>query len=266
MKEQIIKHMKESCLWQDSVHWFDTIDSTNTRAKAMAVQGAPHGTVLIADGQTGGRGRLGRQFYSPSGTGIYMSVILRPMCAPIELMHLTCAAAVAMCDGVENSCGIRPGIKWTNDLVCGTRKIAGILTELSVSPSASVDYAVIGVGLNCCQKESDFPVQIRNIAGSLHSVLNTPIDRAKIAAAMLDAFWKMDRDLLSQKDRILQAYRRDCITLGRQISVVKADGSVRRGTALDIGPDGSLCVQFDNGFVENVSSGEVSIRGMYGYV
>jgi len=108
MKEQILQYMKESCPWQDSLLWFDTIASTNTRAKELAAQGAPHGTVLVADSQTGGRGRLGRSFHSPAGTGIYLSLILRPNCAPSELMHLTCAAAVAACDAVETACGIRP--------------------------------------------------------------------------------------------------------------------------------------------------------------
>ena len=122
MKEQIIKNLRESCPWQDSLLWFDSIDSTNTRARELARQGAAHGTVLIADHQTGGRGRLGRSFHSPSGVGIYMSVILRPHCKPQEIMHLTCAAAVAMCDAVENAAGLRPGIKWTNDLVCGHKK------------------------------------------------------------------------------------------------------------------------------------------------
>lgn len=258
--------MKESCHWQDSVLWFETIDSTNTRAKELASQGAPHGTVLIADHQTGGRGRRGRSFHSPAGTGIYVSIILRPGCVPQELMHLTCAAAVAMCDAVENSCGIRPGIKWTNDLVWGKRKLAGILTELGLSSAGKVDYAIIGVGLNCGQEESDFPEDIRAIAGSLHSVTGKPIDRALVAAAMMDALYRMDRQLLTEKEAILGRYRADCITLGKEISLVKADGTVRYGTALDIDDEGALIVRFSDGSMETVNSGEVSVRGMYGYV
>ena len=111
MKEQIIRNLRESCHWQDSLLWFDSIDSTNTMARELARQGAPHGTVLIADHQTGGRGRRGRSFHSPAGSGIYMSVILRPRCAPQQIMHLTCASAVAMCDAVEAATGLRPGIK-----------------------------------------------------------------------------------------------------------------------------------------------------------
>lgn len=266
MKEQILANMTESCPWQDSVLWFDTIDSTNTQAKHLAVQGAPQGTVLIADHQTGGRGRRGRSFHSPAGTGIYMSVVLRPGCTPEHIMHLTCAAAVAMCDAVENACGIRPGIKWTNDLVCGKRKIAGILTELGFDSAGHVDYAIVGVGINCTQTETDFPEDIRSIAGSLHTVTGKSIDRAKVAAAMIECFGHMSDHLLTDRQEILVQYRRDCVTIGKEISVVKADGSVRHGTAMDIDSEGALIVRFPDGSIETVNSGEVSIRGMYGYI
>ena len=266
MKEQIIQNMKESCLWQDSLLWFDTIDSTNTRAKELAAQGAPHGTVLIADHQTGGRGRLGRSFHSPAGTGIYLSLILRPNCAPSDLMHLTCAVAVAACDAVEAVCGIRPGIKWTNDLVYGRKKLAGILTELGLSPTGTVSYAVIGIGMNCGQGEADFPPELREMAGSLHSVTGAELDRAQVAAALLDALYRMDQAPLTDRSGIMDLYRKDCITLGKEISLVKADGSVRHGTAMDIDEAGGLMVSFADGTQETVTSGEVSVRGMYGYV
>jgi len=258
--------MKESCPWQDSLLWFDTIESTNTRAKELAAQGAPHGTVLIADSQTGGRGRLGRSFHSPAGTGIYLSLILRPNCSPAELMHLTCAAAVAACEAVEAACGIRPGIKWTNDLVYGRKKLAGILAELGLSPGGTVSYAVIGIGINCCQTEADFPPELREMAGSLHSVTGQDIDRAQVTAALLDALYRMDQELLTNRCPIMDRYRKSCITLGREISLVKADGSVRHGTALDVDEAGGLVVSFADGSRETVTSGEVSVRGMYGYV
>ena len=265
MKELIIRELRESCPWQDSLLWFPSIDSTNTRARELARQGAPHGTVLIADHQTGGRGRRGRSFHSPAGSGIYMSVILRPRCAPKQVMHLTCAAAVAMCDAVEAAAGFRPGIKWTNDLVCGRRKIAGVLTELGFDNRGNVDFAVIGIGINCCQQEGDFPEDIQDIAGSLASVSGQQIDRIKVAAAMVDALYRMDATLLTEKAHILNRYRWDCITLGQEISLVRGD-EVRHGTALDIDDDGALIVRFPDGSTEAVNSGEVSVRGMYGYV
>lgn len=265
MKKDIQKNLRESFPWQDSLIWFETIDSTNTHARQLASEGAPHGTVLMADRQTGGRGRRGRSFHSPAGSGIYMSVILRPQCAPTQLMHLTCAAAVAMCDAVEQCTGLRPGIKWTNDLVMGSKKVAGILTELGFCSSGQVDYAIIGIGINCRQRESDFPEEIRAIAGSLSSVTGQEIDRAKLAAAMMDALWRMDRDLLTNKAQTMGRYRRDCITLGREISLVRGD-EVRHGTALDIDEDGGLVVCFVDGHNEIINYGEVSVRGMYGYL
>lgn len=266
MKEHIKTLLRESCPWQDSLIYFDSIDSTNTQAKLLAAQGAPHGTVLIADHQTGGRGRRGRSFHSPAGTGIYMSVILRPQCAPAGLMHLTCAAAVAMCGAVEESAGFRPGIKWTNDLVFGKRKLGGILTELGFDTAGMVSYAIIGTGVNCCQSLSDFPEDIKDMAGSLATVSGKSIDRAAVAAAMMDAFYRMDRELLTRKADILNRYRADCVTLGKEISAVKADGSIRHGVALDIDEEGGLIVRFADGHTETVNSGEVSIRGMYGYL
>lgn len=260
MKNELRKHL-ESHRWWDSIHYFDTIDSTNTRAKLLAAQGAPHGTVLIADHQTGGRGRLGRSFLSPAGTGVYMSVILRPHCPPAALMHLTCAAAVAACNAVENAVGLRPGIKWTNDLVYQNRKLAGILTELGLTPGGMVDWAVIGIGINCLQKEADFDPSIRSFAGSLS--MFAPCDRVKVAAALVEAFAQMD---LTRKEALMNRYRADCITLGREVSLLRGTDPVRHGRAVDIDGNGALVVEFAPGVRETVNSGEISIRGMYGYV
>lgn len=265
MKDAVLACLPREYPWADRFHWFDSIDSTNDRLKAMAAQDAPHGTVLLADHQTGGRGRRGRSFHSPAGTGIYMSVLLRPDCAPTELMHLTCAAAVAMCDAVEASAGIRPGIKWTNDLVWGKRKLAGILTELGLDKAGRVSYAIIGVGLNCCQSDGDFPEEIRDIAASLAAVTGQKVHRAEVAAAMMDAFSRMSGKLLTEKEQILQRYSRDCITLGKQISLLRGD-DVRHGKALAIDDRGALVVEFSDGYVVSVDSGEVSVRGMYGYL
>lgn len=266
MKEQILQHLPPDFPWRESILWFDSIASTNTFAKGLAADGAPHGTVLIADHQTGGRGRRGRSFHSPAGSGIYMSAILRPGCTPAELMHLTCAAAVAMCDAVEKAVGIRPAIKWTNDLVCGKRKIAGILTELGLGTGGKTDFAIIGIGINCCQQADDFPEDIRSIAGSLASVSGKAIDRASLAAAMIQALHRMGDTLLTAKNETIARYRLDCITLGKEVSIVKADGATRHATALTIDEEGALIVRFGDGHTETVNSGEVSIRGMYGYL
>lgn len=265
MKDSVFFHLSPSYPWKAHFHFFPTIDSTNDRLKAMARQGAPHGTVLLADHQTGGHGRLGRNFHSPEGVGVYMSILLRPNCTPADLMHLTCAAAAAMCDAVEQAAGFRPGIKWTNDLVFGRRKLGGILTELGLNPKGGVDYAIIGIGINCCQQLSDFAPDIRDIAGSLAMVSGKKIDRSRVAAAMMEALHRLDASLLTGKNEILRSYRRDCITVGQEISLLRGD-EVRHGTALGVDENGALVVAFSDGHTETVNSGEVSVRGMYGYI
>lgn len=263
MKTQIQTKLPAGNVWRESLIYYDTIDSTNTRAKAMARDGAPHGTVLIAGHQSAGRGRMGRAFQSPENMGIYMSVILRYTCPPEQLMHLTCAAAEAMCDAVENVAGLRPGIKWTNDLVSGGRKIAGILTELVITPEQTA--AVIGIGINCCQQEMDFAPDIRSFAGSLAMATGKPICQADVAAAMILALQEMDKKLLTQKAAILSAYREDCITIGKDVALIRGE-KVRHAHALDIDDTGALLVRHPDGSIEAVNSGEVSVRGMYGYV
>ncbi len=264
MKEQILQNLPAGVLPADRLHWFETIDSTNLEARRLAERGAPHGTVVIADHQTGGKGRMGRSFLSPAGMGIYMSVLLRPQCRPQELMHLTCAAAVAMCDAVENACGLRPGIKWTNDLVWGSRKLAGILTELSIdSKTGFADFAILGIGINCSQIPSDFDPSIRDLAGSLAMCTGGEIDRALLAARMIAALLEMD---LSCREPVIARYRRDCITVGKEISLLRPDGSVSHGAAVNVDEYGALLVSFPDGSLEAVNSGEISIRGMYGYV
>ena len=267
MKEQILFHLPGDHPWQNQIHWFDSIDSTNLEAKRMAQSGAPHGTVLIAGHQTAGRGRLGRSFLSPAGMGIYMSVLLHPHCKPEKLMHLTCAAAVSACDAIEAAAGFRPDIKWTNDLVYQSKKVAGILTELSIDPkNGLVEYAIIGIGVNCCQRTADFDPSIQDFAGSVSMFAENSLDRARLSASMIQAFLKMDMDLLADHTGIMKNYRKQCISLGKDVSILRADGSVQHGHAVDIDDAGALLVRFADGNVTAVNSGEVSVRGMYGYV
>lgn len=263
MKDRILSCLPPQHPWD--IQWFDCIGSTNTHAKELALAGARHGTVLIADRQTGGRGRLGRTFLSPAGTGIYMSVILKTDCPPEMLMHLTCATAVAACDAIQESAGFRPGIKWINDLVWGKRKLAGILTELILSPDGkTAQYAIIGIGINCHQAADDFPEPIADIACSVDMAAKKVIPRHLLAANLILAFEKMANALHREKETILSRYRENCITLGKIVRVHRGD-TVRQATALDMGDDGSLIVKYANGQIEPVNSGEVSIRGMYGY-
>ena len=264
MQQTIQSYIHAECPWRDTLLWFPTIDSTNVQAMKLAGDGAPHGTVLIAAHQTQGRGRLGRSFQSPEGSGVYLSVILRPDYPPEQLMHLTCAAGVAMVEAVEKVSGIRPQLKWINDLVIGNKKLGGILTQMSVD-NGVVRYAVIGIGINCLQQEGDFPPEIQEIATSLSIAAGYRIPPEALAGAMVEALEKMSNRLFSEKKQIMDAYRRSCITLGKHIQVLR-NGQVLPGTAIDLDNDGGLLVQYPDGMCETVSSGEVSVRGMYGYV
>ncbi len=263
MKYQILTQMTTECPWRDTLYWYDRVDSTNTRAKELAMSGAPHGTVLVAGSQSGGRGRLGRSFLSPTG-GVYLSVILRPACPPDMLMHLTCAAAVAGCRAVEQVCGVCPGIKWTNDLVYGKKKLGGILTELGLDGAGNVDYAIIGIGINC-EKPTNFPDELQDTVTSVQEVSGTDCTADKLTAKLVEALYAMDKQLFPGKQALMDDYRRRCVTLGKEIKVVRGD-SVEYGTALDLDVDGGLIVKFSDGTTKTVTSGEVSVRGMYGYL
>ena len=246
--------------WADRIHYFDTIDSTNTYAKQLAAGGAPEGTIVIAGRQTGGRGRMGRSFSSPAGMGIYMSVILRPDCLPEELMHLTCAAGVAAVRTIGDP---NIGIKWTNDLVLGKRKLGGILTELSAdSVSRKVSWVVVGIGINCCQSPADFPPELRQMACSLGIA---PSQIPGLTGALIQSLFRVRQELLPQKADLMQEFTSRCITVGQHISVLRGD-LVRHGQAISVDQNGGLLVRYTDGTEETVTSGEVSIRGMYGYV
>lgn len=250
--------------WGKTIYCFETLPSTNNLAKEMAAQGATEGTVIIAQEQTGGRGRMGRSFSSPAGLGLYLSVILRPGCVPKDLMHLTCAAGVACADAVEKAVRFRPGIKWANDLVYHKQKLGGILTELGFDSQGNVSWAVVGIGINCLHESTAFPEEIRSIAASLSMVAKKNITPMELARHLIPALYEMRQNLLNAK-AIMAHYRSDCITLGQEVRVSRA-GLVRYGKALAVGDDASLTVEFSDGSTEAVASGEVSVRGMYGYL
>ena len=265
MTDRIRSYLSPDHPWASQILYLPVVSSTNDSLRMLACQGAPHGTALFAGFQTGGKGRLGRSFHSPEGKGIYMSLLLRPQCAPCQLMHLTCATAVAMCDALEKAAGFRPGIKWTNDLVWGRKKLGGILTELKLTQDGNVDFAIIGIGINCSHTRADFPEALQDMAASLEMATGRNLDPAALAAAMLESLQAMDDALLTDREALLRQYRRDCITIGQEISVVRGD-TIRHGKALDVDSEGALVVEYADGTREAVNSGEVSIRGMYGYI
>ena len=252
--------------WQDRITVLKTVDSTNSLAKREALTGAPHGSVYVSNEQTGGRGRQGRNFLSPRGKGLYLSVLLRPTCNPVELPHVTAMAAVAVCNAVEQTCGIRPGIKWTNDLILGEKKFVGILSEMSVEwESSTLEYLVIGIGVNCGQTEVDFPEELREKATSLAMETGRHVDRNQLSAALVVELSKLADGILSEKRAYLTQYTRDCLTIGRPVRIIRESG-VRTGVATGIDENGALLVRYDSGETGVVFSGEVSVRGLHGYM
>ena len=206
---------------------------------------------------------MGRSFLSPTG-GVYLSVILRPACLPESLMHLTCAAAVAGCKGVQQACGIHPDIKWTNDLVCHGKKLGGILTELILSSTGLVDCAIIGIGINC-KKLIDCPPELQKTVTSLAEISDAGCGAETLTAKLVEALYEMAQQLFSHKNSMMDEYRSHCITLGKEIKVISGDCTAY-GTALDLDDNGGLLVRFSDGSEKFVTSGEVSVRGMYGYL
>lgn len=236
------------------IHFFPVIDSTNSEAKRMAMAGAAHGTILVAETQTAGRGRFGKSFYSPENTGLYMSLILKPGDTAIsDAQMITVAAAVVVSEAIEKLTGQKPGIKWVNDLYLGDKKICGILTEaVSDFESGRVESIIIGIGINC--STSDFPHELTNIAGSLgDSKLSRNHLTALIAEGLIDIFSRIN------DPEIINKYKSRSIMIGKTITYLMG-GSEHTAVVLDINDKGNLVVKDPDGEVDIISSGEVSIK------
>lgn len=236
-------------------------DSTNNVAKQLGAQGAPGGTVVVTEHQTGGRGRLGRSFASPPG-GVYLSVLLRPEAELSELMHLTAMTAVAMRRAICDCCGFAPDIKWTNDLLWQGKKLCGILTELSCeAESGRLEYAVIGIGVNCNTRTADLPPEVQPIAGSLAEIAGRELNPNELAAAMIRRLRELSEQMLSARTAWMREYRSACVTLGKQVLLVRGEEK-RPAFALDVDEEGGLVVRYEDGSIATVSSGEASVRGL----
>lgn len=236
-------------------------DSTNTYLKRLSASGsADDGTVVIASRQTAGRGRRGRSFESPEGLGLYLSVLLRPMLSPERLLPVTALTGTAVCNAIEAVSDFRPNLKWPNDLLLNGKKICGILAE-TVPIAGEPPALIIGIGVNVLHRPEDFSPAVREIASSLFHELGQPISQPALAAAEIAALDEMYHVLLSGKlGAWLETYRRDCITLGREVQILHNNGEREQVTALDIDEQFGLIVRRPDGTRTVVRSGEVSIR------
>ena len=237
------------------IYLYDTLESSNRTAKTLALEGTPHGTMVLTSQQTAGRGRQGRRFESPAGKGIYLSLVLRPGLPMTEAQAVTVSAAVAVCRAVKRLCGLDLGIKWVNDLYYNGKKVCGILTEAGADiESGQLEWLVVGIGLNLTSRPEDWPEELRPIAGSLYPGGPAPVSRVALAGAIA-------RELLGLCPAFacLDEYRARCFVPGHWVTVCTGTESYA-AKAVAIDDAGRLIVQREGGRTEALCHGEVSIR------
>ncbi len=256
--QSIAKHLGEES-GHFNIEVFKTLDSTNNMLKSLAASGEPEGKVVISEEQTAGKGRISRSFYSPAGTGLYLSLLLRPCFSPEESSYITSAAAAAVARAIETVSGCEAKIKWVNDIYCNGKKVCGILTEASMNlETGGLEYAVLGIGVNVNPPKQGFPEEISDIASSVFERgMNTGDIRNRLAAEILDNFWQYYKKL-GQKT-FLREYRDRSMIVGHEILVLHGSSS-KKAMALGIDDSCHLIVEYEDGSQENLSSGEISIR------
>lgn len=242
----------------DYIAVHSSLDSTNNAAKTLVAEQAVAKGVILSEEQTKGRGRLGRQFYSPEKTGLYMSLIYKND-LQVDAASLTTAAAVAVCKAIETLTGKQPGIKWVNDIFLERKKICGILTEGIISmETGTIDTIIVGIGLNVRQPER-VPEEIKSVLGALFTETTPPITRNQLAGEIINQMGNLYKNL--KENAHLEEYRKRCFILGENISFEdRESGEVREGTAHSIDEEGSLVVQLTNGRQQTLRYGEISIN------
>ena len=259
-REGIRRYLRHDAL---QVQVFQEISSTNTVLKAMAEQGAPAGLALVAGHQSAGRGRMGRSFYSPQDSGVYLSLLLRPTLPASQVTRVTACAAVAVAETLEALSGRPLQIKWVNDLFLDGKKVCGILTEASLDcETGSVHHLVVGIGVNALAPEGGFPEGLRDIAGAVFQERQLPELRCQIAAGIIDKLW--DYQAALPEDRCFDAYRARSLVLGREVELLSPGRAPESARVLDLEPDYALRVQLPDGTIRRCLSGEVRIRPLEG--
>lgn len=236
---------------------FKTVDSTNSYLKRASGEDTPEGTVVIAENQTSGRGRFTRKFYSPDGSGIYMSVLLKPAMKAVDAVLITAAAAVAVSEACENLGGKTTQIKWVNDVLIDSKKVCGILCEGAINAqSRKLDRVILGIGINVYVPNGDFAPEIKDVAGAVFNTVQ-PDMRNRLIAEVLNCFNGYYKDL--EERTFLNGYRKRSAVIGKSVSVLRGDTKTQ-ATALEIDGDCRLLVEYGDKRREYLSSGEVSVR------
>lgn len=246
------------------VTYFDLTDSTNTQARFLAEEGAPHGTLVVAEKQEGGKGRRGRSWESPAGSGIWMSLLLKPEMNPMNASMLTLIMALAAEKGIRETTGLQSMIKWPNDLVLNKKKICGILTEMATD-QMEIKYVIIGIGINVAQTE--FPEEIKATATSLFLESGERVPRSKIIGGIMKAFEEYYEKFMETEDMsgLIDEYNEKLANMNNEVCILAPTGDFR-GVSTGINKTGGLMVRLEDGSETEVISGEVSVRGVYGYV
>lgn len=246
-----------------TIYYFDKTGSTNIDAKRFAEEGAPHGTLVVADNQESGRGRRGRSWQSPPHNNVYFTLVLRPELEADKASMLTLVMALSAAKAIIDLCKVKAQIKWPNDLVVNNKKVCGILTEMALEVS-DIRYVVIGVGINSNQQE--FPAEIARTAGSLLTESGKPVCRAEIVQKVME-FFEEDYETFMQTgdlSGIIEAYHKLLVNKDKHVKVLDPKGEYT-GIGRGINRKGELLVERENGQIEAVYAGEVSVRGLYGY-
>lgn len=259
--EEVSPYLTTNFIGKNYIHKL-VIDSTNNFAKEMASK-VPDGTVIIAEEQTAGRGRLGRSWISQKGCGIWMSIILKPNIQPQEAINLTQVAAISVVKAIEEVFHVESKIKWPNDIILNNKKVCGILTEMS-SEIDKINYVIIGIGVNVnCD---NFPEELKGKATSLYLETNSKVDRKKLTASILNNLeFYYNAYLQKGFEYIRPICIEKSITIGRQIKVIANEGEIE-GKAVTIDNNGSLVVETKEGKRLSIMSGDVSVRGLLDYV
>ena len=254
-REGVLRYLKTP---EVDVQVYTSVASTNTLLKAWAEDGCAEGTVAAAEEQTAGRGRRGRGFFSPRGTGLYLSILLRPESSAGAALAITTTAAVAAAEAIEALSGEAAQIKWVNDIYMRGKKVCGILTEASLDvETGGLRYAIVGIGINVLPPPDGFPDELQEIAGAVFEDSAPPDFRCRLAAELLDRFFARYRALGSED--CFEAYRRRCLVLGRRVTVLSGGIAVGEGEAVSLERDYSLRLRWDDGTESLLNSGEVSV-------
>ncbi|QEY33910.1 biotin--[acetyl-CoA-carboxylase] ligase [Caproiciproducens galactitolivorans] len=239
---------------------YDRIDSTNEEAKRKALAGAPDGSLFVAEEQTGGKGRLGRSWTSPAGQGLWFTVLLRSSLLPSQAANITLLAGLAVCRAIQRNTGCAAMIKWPNDIVIESKKVCGILTEMAAEMDR-IEYMAVGIGVNV--NNENFPEELSVKATSLRLESGSFIRRVPLLQEILFELETVLKDFPLHTESLLREYKSRCVSLNRRVGFIRENRKMV-GVAEDISPSGELIVRCDDGTKFPISSGEVTVQGIYG--